>query len=310
MCIQRFYQAGEWAMSRTLAIGFGVLALASAPAFAADLPVKARPMPVATVYNWTGFYVGGAVGGTWGRAGITHSPILAAPGLAFPIDAAAVTTAASPDLKPTGWTGGLYAGYNYQVGSIVWGVETDISFFRLRGSQNGVFPFPSTLPGGPLGPPTLTFTSSTSLATDWLFTFRPRVGWAWDNWLLYVTGGLAVTEEKVAQTAGVLNAATFTSSISSTRAGWVVGGGVEWAIARNWIARAEYLHVDFGTVSGSGIGNMPTGILGNLLCVTGQTVITGPGTYTGCSISSRLTSEIVRAGLSYKFDAGPVVARY
>jgi len=211
--------------------------------------------------SWTGFYIGLNGGGTWGTARVTHSPVFAAPG-AFPIDAAAVTTASSPDLRLDGFTIGGHFGYNWQF-SQNWliGLEADVSYFRLRGSSNGTFPFPSTLPGGLLGPPTLTFTANTSFETDWLFTFRPRAGVIiGDSLLAYVTGGLAVTNEKVTQTTGILNASTFNSSIDATRLGWVFGGGLEYALGRNWTIRAEYLHLDFGTANGSGNLAAPAGI--------------------------------------------------
>jgi outer membrane immunogenic protein len=290
-----------------------LIGLAAAPAFAADLPRKAPPVaPVAApVWNWTGFYIGAHGGGVWGRDDITHSTVFAPAGLAFPVDAAAVTASSSPNLKPNGWIAGVHAGYNMQTGNFVWGLEGDISYFRLRANAGGIFPFPSTLPGGALGPPTLTYTSATSLSTDWLGTFRARAGFTAGNALFYVTGGGAVTNEKVAQVTGVLNAAQLVSGISETRLGWAAGGGIEWMFAPNWTVRAEYLHLDFGTASGGGVINMPTGVLGNLTCSATQTVITGPGTYTGCSISSRLTAEVVKVGLTYKFG-GPdaVVARY
>ena len=298
-------------MKHTL-VGAALVSLIAAPALAADLPRKAPVVaPVAApVWNWTGFYVGAHGGGVWGRANITHSTVFAPAGLAFPEDAAAVTAASSPSLKPNGFLAGVHAGYNWQNGNFVWGLEGDVSYFRLRASSAGTFPFPSTLAGGALGPPTLTFTANTSFSTDWLVTFRPRLGITAGNALLYVTGGLAVTNEKVSQTSGVLNAATLVSSIDTTRLGWTVGGGIEYMFSPNWTVRAEYLHLDFGTATGSGTINMPAGILGNLTCLPGQTVITGPGTYTGCSISSRLTAEVAKVGLTYKFDAGPVVARY
>ena len=263
--------------------------------------------------DWTGFYIGLNGGGTWGKAQITHSTLDPAPGLErLPIDAAALTTATSPDLKLDGWTFGGHFGYNWQF-SQNWlvGLEADISYFRLRGNSSGTFPFPSTLPGGALGPPTLTFNTATSISTDWLFTFRPRLGVILgDSLLVYATGGLAVTNEKMTQTAGGVMG-TINAAIDETRVGWVVGGGLEYALGRNWSIRAEYLHLDFGTASGSGNILVPTGVLGNLLCTTGQAVVTGPTTITGCSISSRLTADVVRGGITYRFG-GPdaVVARY
>src|ERR1043165_6809720 len=300
-------------MKRTAAATVGLLALLAGPAIAADLPMKApvAAAVAAPAWNWTGFYIGAHGGGTWGRAEITHSAIPALAGEAFPEDAAAVTAASSPLLNPNGYVAGGHAGFNYQTRSFVWGIEGDFSYFRLRASSAGTFPFPSTLAGGIIGPPTLTFNTSTEISTDWLLTVRPRLGFAAGNALFYTTGGLAVTNEKVNQVTGVLNGATFTSSISETRLGWTVGGGIEYMLSPNWTIRAEYLHLDFGTASGPGVNNVPAGVLGNLPCTAGQAVITGPGTYTGCSISSRLTAELVRAGITYKFGgAEPVVARY
>ena len=71
----------------------------------------------------------------------------------------------------------------------------DFEYLGLRGFNAGNFPFPSPLPGGAVGPPTAFFNTATSVSADWLFTARPRVGWAMREWLLYVTGGLAVGRE-------------------------------------------------------------------------------------------------------------------
>lgn len=298
-------------MKRTAAAA--AAALLAAPAIAADLPMTAPiAAPVAApAWSWTGIYIGAHGGGTWGRAEIAHSAIVAPAGQALPEDAAAVTAASSPLLNPNGYVAGGHAGFNYQTGSLVLGLEGDFSYFRLRASSAGTFPFPSTLAGGVLGPPTLTFSATTEISTDWLLTVRPRAGFAVGNALFYATGGLAVTNEKVSQIAGVLSGASFTSTISETRVGWTVGGGLEYMLTPNWTIRAEYLHLDFGTASGPGVNNVPTGILGNLLCAPGQTAVTGPATITGCSISSRLTAEMVRAGITYKFGGPePVIARY
>jgi outer membrane immunogenic protein len=292
----------------------GTLALAAmmaGPAMAADQKVKAmltKAPPPPAVFSWTGLYIGASGGGAWGRDSVTHAPLAAAPGLAFPIDAAAVTAASSPSLSPNGGIAGGHAGYNYQTGKLVLGLEGDVSWFRLRQNSTGTFPFPSTLPGGPLGPPTLTFTANTTVSTDWLITLRPRLGIAVDNnWLLYATGGLAVTQYNLNQVSGVLNSATFASSISGTRTGWAIGAGIEHAMTKNWRLRAEYLHLDFGTATGGGTSNAPAGVLGNLLCTPGSPVLTGPFTLGGCAISSRLTAEVFRAGISYALDTSPAV---
>ena len=203
-------------------------------------------------------------------------PFVPAPGLAFPVHAAALTAATSPDLKLDGWTFGGHFGYNWQFSSN-WlvGLEADISYFRLRGASSGTFPFPSTLPGGVLGPPTLTFTTATSLSTDWLFTFRPRLGVIFgDSLLAYATGGLAVTNEKVAQTATGSHGGPSTPRSMRPASGWSSAAGLEYALSRNWSIRAEYLHLDFGTASGSGNIVLPAGVLGNVLCTTGQAIVT------------------------------------
>ena len=78
--------------------------------------------------------------------------------------------------------------------------QTPVPFLVSVGKVSGTFPFPSTLPGGAVGPPTAFFTASSSASSDWLFTARNRIGWANDNLLIYGTGGLAVANVKVNQT--------------------------------------------------------------------------------------------------------------
>ena len=136
-----------WALASVVSLGFSGLGGASA----ADLAYKARPPAViAEVYSWTGFYIGANAGYDWGRAAINGVETAPIPPF-FAIDAAAISAAASPRLKPDGFTGGGQAGYNWQSGAAVFGVEADIEAFRLRASTTGTFVFPSTLPGGPVG---------------------------------------------------------------------------------------------------------------------------------------------------------------
>lgn len=302
-------------MRKLIGIVSSLLVAAPLGALAADMPVKApyTKAPLETVYSWTGWYVGGDVGWPWSRADLTHSPFFAttAPVASFPVDANALTAAASPTFKTNGITGGIHGGYNLQSGNFVYGGEADFSGMSLRSTQSGAFPFPSTLPGGPIGPPTLTFNSTTSYSTDWQGTVRGRVGFASNDWLFYGTGGLAVADFKINQNSGsLISGSSFSvASFGETRAGWVLGAGIEHALASNWVLRLEYLHADYGTAHDGTAINFPTGVA-NGTCVAGAPSAAGPAVITtGCSLATHLTTDVLRAGLSYKFG-GPLLAKY
>ncbi len=274
---------------RGAAVGL-IAVLGTSGAMAADMAVKAPPPVLAPACIWCGFYVGGNVGYAWGRD--AENSVLTTPVPPFfAIDSAAVSTAGSPRFNANGFTGGAQAGYNWQTGAAVFGLEADINSFHLRGSTAGTFPFPSTLPGGPLGPPTAFFSPSTSVSTDWLFTGRGRIGWANDNWLLYGTGGIAVGNVKVNQTVALLPPFVETATISSTQVGWTVGAGFEYLVARNWSIKGEYLFVDLGKPGATGVLT-PAPVAGF--------------TYT---TNAHVTANIARFGFNYHFG-GPVVARY
>jgi outer membrane immunogenic protein len=193
-------------MIKTIAAGcFAVAALLTAQsAIAADLsvaPLYKAPPPAATpAYDWSGFYVGINGGGGWGHSNWDAS-------------AASIRTSG-------GMVGGT-AGYNWQLGSAVLGLEGDIDWANLKGTNT------STL--CPLG---------CSTSDTWLSTVRGRVGYAFGGVLPYLTGGLAVGDIRAA-TPGFAGA-------TNTSAGWTVGGGLEFALPGNWSAKAEYLHVDLG----------------------------------------------------------------
>jgi outer membrane immunogenic protein len=294
------------AFASAIALGIG----GAGTAVAADLPMKAPPPPVA-VFSWAGWYMGADAGAAWSRVTETHSPFFPAVAgatlLAFPVDTAAVTAASSPRFSTVGATGGLYGGYNFQSGNIVYGVEADISGMSLMNSNTGVFPFPST--------PGTSFAASTSYRTNWEATLRGRLGIvAANDWLFYATGGGAVADEKIFQNSGSLISGVSLSraDFTNTRGGWVVGGGIEHAFTPNWIMRIEYLHSDFGTAHNGAFENFPTATSNNVFCTpntTGAIVPAGTVIANGCSISTRMTTDVVRVGLSYKFG-GPVVAKY
>jgi len=253
------------------------LPLAGASAADLSLPLKS---PASPAFNWSGFYVGGNAGGAWGNEQISQT--FGAPPPFLAVDSAAISSSASQSFKSGNATAGVQAGYNYQSGNWVFGGELDFEYLGVRGTNSSNSPFPSTLPGGAAGPPTAFYNTSTSITADWLFTARPRVGWAVQDWLLYVTGGLAVGRESFSQSTVLLAPFVENSSFTTARAGWTVGAGVEYAIARNWSIRGEYLHVDLGTVNTNGTISPPS-----------------PGiTQTG---TVRVTTEIARAGLNYHF---------
>jgi outer membrane immunogenic protein len=171
---------------------------------AADLPRRYDPVPprapvyYAPGYNWSGFYVGINGGGGWGSSNWN--------------------TTNSFDVSG-GMAGGT-AGFNWQAGSLVFGVEGDADWSNIKGN---------TVIGCPVGCRT---------DNSWLATVRGRVGYAFDRFMPYVTGGVAFGDVR-ARTPAFVGA-------SQTETGWAVGGGVEFAIFMNWTAKAEYLYVDLG----------------------------------------------------------------
>jgi outer membrane immunogenic protein len=206
-------------MIKTIAAGcFAVAALVVAQsATAADLSVaplyKAPPPAMAPAYNWSGFYLGINGGGGWGHSNWDTSS------------------------DRVGLSGGLVggtAGYNWQLGNAVLGIEGDIDWANLKGTNS------STLcPAG------------CSTSDSWLSTVRGRAGYAFGGVLPYLTGGLAVGDIRAA-TPGFAGA-------SNTSAGWTAGGGIEFALPGNWSAKAEYLYVDLGRFNcGVNCNGLPT----------------------------------------------------
>jgi outer membrane immunogenic protein len=260
-------------------------------ASAADLPVKAPvyKAPVeAAVHNWAGFYVGANAGYAWsaGEANYTVDPFFAgAPiGTASGDAGRAALAATSTHVSDRGFTGGVQAGYNLQFRNIVVGVEVDFNSLRLDNSADTV---------GFSGTPVPWIDNvHTSIKTDWLLTVRPRVGVAWNEFLLYATGGLAVTRLTTFQSQSNILVTTLSSgysesvSGSETKTGWTVGGGLEYAVSDHWTLKGEYLYTDFGSVNLTGTAGPPTSF-----GFGGQ-----PFTHT-----FDLHVSTVRAGINYKF---------
>jgi len=246
-----------------------------------------KDAPRAAAFSWTGFYVGVNVGYAWGNVDVASNfpcPANAACTLGVPANIAAVGSAASGSIDANGFTGGVQAGYNWQSGSAVLGVEVDFNSFNLNGSRRAGGPFPAT-PGN-------SFATSNSVDSDWLLTFRARLGWSISpSLLVYATGGLAVADVRVANSYSdnLVPAAVGASGRSDTLTGWTIGGGIEWAATDSLIVRAEYLYDQFDDVN-----------LGSYQVT--DSVFTPP-LVAGSSVEGDLSVNIFRVGVSWKFGS-------
>ena len=256
-------------MRRLVTAGFalGLMAVAAA---AADMPVPYAKAPPPPEFSWTGLYVGGNAG--WLQLEDNGHP--------FCLDPTGAMQGLGCDIIPggqmgaNGFFGGGQAGYNWQAGKLVLGIEADMQGVDLKASENipGPFaivaPFPiSTGPGS--------FTATESLT--WLGTLRGRFGVAFDRLLVYMTGGLAMGGVDVTQ---AHNFATvqYPSNTSRVQNGWTFGGGIEHALTDHFTIKLEALYADFGSKSAT-------------------------SSRCGCAFgfNAKTTAAIGRLGLNYKF---------
>ena len=283
------------------------VALIGTPAFAANMALKVPPQPVTPSFSWTGFYVGGNVGYGWGQSSNTFNAFATGGGSTICQSSSSAFGALCVNGSETnnlnGAIGGLQAGYNFQSGKFLAGIEAD---FQMSG-QNGGGSFTTNVLL--LGPGIETQTGTDSERISWFGTLRGRLGITFDRWLVYSTGGLAygrVTNDGSATVTGffcpsntppTLAACPLSSwSSSSINAGWTVGGGIEAALSNSWSIKAEYLYVDLGTVN-TNFTTLP-------MCAGfesgGGGACSGEAAGTG-TIGGRVTVNILRAGLNYKF---------
>ncbi len=300
---------------KRIALAVSVLALSAFGASAADMAVKARPIPVPEVLSWTGFYAGINVGGAWSDNRRSYDMPFTTAGNVFAncgspagVAALVIPVGANPfDLStgcssPSSFIGGAQVGYNWQAGKWVYGLEADgawqslieRSFTRFGANPAAGFPM------GTVAADTAYFKSE---ATG-LGTFRGRIGYAPGAWMFYGTGGLAVgnvkhsfTEVLAPGNVCVAPAGNTCRNISddSTRVGWTVGAGAEWMFARNWSVGAEYLYVDLGRTT-----------------LTLPAQAPGAGNFFFNASTARFDDRehVVRVKLNYHFATAPVVARY
>lgn len=247
-------------MKKFLLSGAAIAAmLAGGAASAADLPAYKAPPPVAAYYNWSGFYVGGFTGGAWGRTD-TNS--------------LALGTLGNVDLRGAGVLAGGTVGLNYQVGYWVFGIEADSAWTNFNGNRtcpSAAFPIFTTL-----------LTCHTHMTS--MSTVAGRVGYAWDNVLLFAKGGGAWKRgsEDITNNS---NGQVF-DTVTDNRSGWVIGGGLEFGFTPNWSAKVEYDYLDFGS-------KRLTGALPAFL---------------DWNVKEQV--HAVKFGVNYRFAYGPVYANY
>lgn len=201
-----------------LASCIAVVSLLSAPAFAADMPVKAPDYRAAPIFNWSGFHAGVNGGYGW-SAWDDQLRDTANPGFPF------------SGLSPEGWFGGGQIGYNWQGAGSPWvfGLEADIQASDINDKRNWA-----------VGATLLQQKSG----LDWFGTVRGRVGYAVDRTLFYATGGWAFGRVNNCECARNVLGTTYKKD--DTANGYVLGGGVEYAFAPNWSAKLEYQYINLG----------------------------------------------------------------
>ena len=243
---------------------------ATAPVHAADLgPMVPNAPPAPVYYSWTGLYLGGNLGGGWGRE--SHEIF----------DGAASIFEVGVTNQPQGVIGGGQIGYNWQFApwfgwgtGTVLGIEADFQGSSQKSMINEAFSDPR------FGP--VTFAGSVEDKLEWFGTVRGRAGMAIDRMLLYATGGWAFGERRLSGPLTSSNAAgliaTTAFSTSNRMDGWTVGGGIEWAFSSNLTAKFEYLYIDFSSQRDVAIPGGPF-------------IIT----------SGHFVDNVARGGINYKF---------
>lgn len=223
-------------MKKFLLAGIAAATFVGAPAFAADLPVKAPAYKVAPapLFNWSGFYIGGHAGGGWADPEWTRTGA----GFLSGTDGGDGLLFNPQRQHADGFLGGAQFGVNAQAGPWVYGLEASYSAGDVKGSNNG-----------PIDDVYTTKFSNLVLAVG-------RLGYAWDRLLVYGKGGFATASVRITQFDP--SPGDDTGSARKWLSGWTLGAGVEYALANNWILGIEYNYVDLQNRNYTLVGN-PSG---------------------------------------------------
>jgi len=237
------------------------------PALAGDLDiaVPTYKAPGPAPFSWDGFYVGGTLGGHWGRDVIST---VTDPGFA---GALAVDAVSGVTLSPEGFAGGLDAGYNIAGIGGVWGIEVDITW--LSGSASRIR---SGIPGLPAAD-----ALSNSSQSSFLSTYRMRWGIPYNRALFFITGGFAIANLKTTDTFAQVGLPVQTISTSTTLPGLAAGFGADFALTPNWWIRGEYLFIHLKNQ----VNTLPP----------------TPGNTDSIAVTHEYTDNILRLAVNYRF---------
>lgn len=249
----------------------------STAVYAADFiqPIVDSEVIFTQSFDWTGFYVG--VNAGYGGGDAAHPFVLTVPDGGGGFDDALTGSA---NITAGGFLGGVQAGFNYQMDQFVFGIEADVQGSNIA----GVVDVSVTDTMGFIGAPGDTLNISAGTRLDWLATIRPRLGYAHDRFLVYVTGGLAYGATTSFVDVNVNGGAPmFGGDARRNTWGWTAGAGLEYALTDNVSFKTEYLYTDLAAV------NVISEDLGG----------GGPGPE--FNMSSDLNIHTVRAGLNLRF---------
>lgn len=249
-------------------------AAAAAMAFAAAGPAAAQGS--ASDQGWTGFYAGVNLGGVWGDTSANAHVVSGSGTTAIPpADIAAIAATPKSSSNKAGFSGGIEGGYDYQWGNnLLLGAETDFVSFDTRKTST------STTPSVVTTAPQAVYTVNQSVHTDWLWTFRPRVGYVSGPWLLYGTVGVGVSNLRYELDYNDARGHVGAQQATNTKAGLVWGFGGGYRIMRNWSVKAEYLYADLGKLS--------------------STASNANG-YLNFETNTTVKANLIRVGLDYRF---------
>jgi len=195
--------------------------------------------------DWNGFYSGLTAGAAVGTAKMSFSPSGLFNGPLAADIADGNYWRGQRDLDATGFTGGVYGGYQQTYGNFLFGIEADIGYLGLNESSSTTATVPAS--GN-------TYRLDQEISTDFFASLRPRVGYFPDalagKLLVFATGGPTLTRADVTQTFTQLNNAYWSQGLSESKLlpGWAIGGGMEYALTKQWSLKAEYLYADLGSI--------------------------------------------------------------